>query len=46
MGPVVDIPLREPLSAKQARELECWLELITGRLEGEPLDWGAILDQR
>jgi Family of unknown function (DUF6368) len=39
MGPSVDIPLRDPLSTAQARELAWWLELITVPLEGEPLDW-------
>jgi hypothetical protein len=39
MGPVVDIPLREPLTAPQVIELEWWLESITSRLEGERLDW-------
>lgn len=39
MGPVADIPLREPLTADQAVELERWLRSITSRLEGERLDW-------
>jgi len=38
MGPVVDIPLREPLTEDQAVELERWLRSITSRLEGERLD--------
>ncbi len=39
MGPVVDIPLREPLTEDQAIELERWLRSITSRIEGERLDW-------
>lgn len=39
MGPVVDIPLRDPLTMPQVIELEQWLASITSRLEGERLDW-------
>ena len=41
-GPLVSIPLREPLTDQQIDDLEHWLRTLTSRLTGERGAWGPF----